>query len=538
MTWQNRGMTHRATVTGTHGMVASAHPLASLAGVQTLMAGGNAIDAAVATAAALNVVEPYMSGLGGGGAMLLHLENGETTSMLYGGAFPAAASPETLDAPSIDIGPKASTVPGSPAGWFTALERYGTLDPEAVLAPAIRYAEEGVALTVNNSAFYLGAQDRLDDLARLTFTPGGAFPGPGAIIRQPELAETYRTLARDGVGAFYDGPIGEAVIAAIREAGGIMTQEDLGSVEIQTLDISTSHYRGYELRAPGWPITSYEIQLTLNILEGFDLAGSGPGTAETLHRFFEALKLSATERVAYAGKDEPPPAGLLSSDFAADRRSQIDLGRATPFGGERYMGPAPDGSYTPGTLAPDNTTHFDVIDEAGNAVSITQSIGAVFGSGMMAGETGIMLNNFLFFFDLDPESPNVISGGRTVGSGPLSPTMLFRDGKLFLMIGTPGAFGIPQTTAQMISNVVDHQYGVQAAIEAPRVRAYSGLDVLIEDRIPAHVRQELARRGHQIQLLEAWSPAVGGGQGILVDPESGAYSGGADPRRDGYAIGF
>ena len=267
-----------------------------------------------------------MSGLGGGGAMLLHLSNGETTSMLYGGAFPAAANPETLDAASINIGPKASTVPGSPAGWFTALERYGTLDPEAVLAPAIRYPEEGVALTVNNCAFYLGAQDRLDDLARLTFTPGGAFPGPGAIIRQPELAETYRTLARDGVESFYDGPTGEALIAAIQEAGGIMTQEDLGSVEIQTLDISTSHYRGYELRAPGWPITTYEIQLTLNILEGFDLTESGPGTAGTLHRFFEALKLSATERVAYAGKDAPPPAGLLSSDFAADRRAQIDLG--------------------------------------------------------------------------------------------------------------------------------------------------------------------------------------------------------------------
>ena len=214
---------------------------------------------------------------------------------------------------------------------------------------------------------------------------------------------------------------------------------------------------------------------------------------------------------------------------------------ATPFGGERYTATLPPGSYTPGDPAAflhEQTTHFDVVDDKGNAVSITQSLGAVFGSGFLAGNTGIMMNNFLFFFDLDPASPNVIKSGGGVRHGPLSPTMLFEGDRLFLTIGTPGAFGIPQTTAQMISNVVDHRYGVQAAIEAPRFRVLADRTILMENRFDSDVRAELTRRGHDIQLLSAYDWAVGGGHGVLIDPETGVLCGGADPRRDGYALGW
>jgi gamma-glutamyltranspeptidase/glutathione hydrolase len=295
------------------------------------------------------------------------------------------------------------------------------------------------------------------------------------------------------------------------------------------------------VRTTGWPLTSYEIQLTLNILEGYDLTASGPFTAETIHPFLETLKLSMTERTRYSGAPQPPPSGLLSKGYADARRRLIEHSRATPFGGERYTATPPAGSYTPGdpsAFLHEQTTHFDVVDAQGNAVSVTQSLGGVFGSGFLAGDTGIMLNNFLFFFDLDPASPNVIKGGGAIRSGPLSPTMLFRDDRLFLTIGTPGAFGIPQTTSQMISYVVDHGYGVQAAIEAPRFRVLIDRSVLMEARVPEDVRAELARRGHEIQVLQPYDWAVGGAQGILVDPETGALSGGADPRRDGYAIGW
>jgi len=522
-------------------MVASAHPLASLAGLRILMAGGNAIDATIATSAALDVVEPYMSGLGGGGVMLIHLAGGETTSLLYAGTAPAAAGPQNLDADTVAVGPKACVAPGAAAGWLAALEQYGTLDAATVFSPAVEYAEEGVALTALNAKFYALNGQHLTPHAARVFHPGGAPPGANAIIRQPDLAATYRSLGRDGAEVFYTGPIGEELVRSIQQAGGLLTREDLASVEVQRVESSVSRYRGYEVCSTGWPLTSYEIQLTLNILEGNDLASSGPNTAETLHRLIEALKLAATERVAYAGQADPPPAGILSESFAADRREHIDPGRGAPFRGERFAPDAPASAYTPGepgSFACENTTHFDVIDEAGNAVSVTQSIGGFFGSGFLAGGTGIVMNNFLYFFDLDPDSPNVIRGGRPIGSGPITPVMLFEGDKLFLMIGTPGAFGIPQTTAQMISNVVDHRFGIQAAIEAPRVRAVSGLDVLVEDRIPEAVRAELGRRGHQVQLLESWSPAVGGGQGILIDPETGAYNGGADPRRDGYALGW
>lgn len=541
MVWENRGLTHRPSVTGTHGMVATAHPLASLAGLRILMAGGNAVDAAVAICAALDVVEPYMSGLGGSGVMLIHPASGETTSLLYGGVFPAAASPETLDADSVAVGPKACVAPGAPGGWLAALGEHGTLDAATIFAPAIEYAEQGAALTVVNAQFYARCGDRLSPEARRIFHPAGSPPAASSVIRQPQLAATYRALAQDGTEAFYDGPIGAEMVRSIQEAGGLLTREDLARVEVQRIEPSVSRYRGLELRTTGWPLTSYEVQLTLNILEGFDLHESGPCTAETLHRAIEVIKLSATERVFYAGRPDPPPAGILSSGYADERRAHIDPDRATPFRGERFVPEAPEGAYAPGapaSFAPENTTHFAVVDEAGNAVSVTQTIGQFFASGFVAGDTGILMNDLLYYSDLDPDSPNAIVPGRQFGSGPLSPVMLFDDGKLFLMVGTPGGFGIPQTTAQMVSYVVDHRYSIQAAIEAPRVRATAGLKVMVEDRVPESVRAELARRGHEIELLGSWSPAVGGGQGIMVDPETGAYTGGADPRRDGYAMGW
>ena len=540
MSWTNAGLSHRPVVMGTNGMVASAHPLASLAGIQILQQGGNAVDAAVATAAALNVVEPYMSGLGGGGYMVIHSSEDGASVLDYSGVTSANVDIEELTLEAIDTGGKAPVIPGAPDGWLKAVKERGRLSVAEVFAPAIRYAEDGVPLTIMNARFYGMAGERLDPQARAVFWPGGSAPSSAAIIRQPALAATMRTLARDGSRAFYEGPLGQETVRAVQEVDGYLTEEDLGAYEASwALPLSVT-YRGYELRTVGPPATSFQTPATLKIMEGFDLASSGQNTTDTVHMMAESMKLAVADRIRWAGDADAPFTGLFSNEYAAIRRSLIDPEKAAAIEGERYTRPLPENAVRPGSpedFARENTTHFDVVDRDGNGVSVTQSLGSFFGSGVMAGDTGIMLNNFSHFFDLAPESANAI-GPSTPRMTSMAPTIIFKDSRPFLLIGTPGAFGILQTTVQMISNVIDHGFSVQAAIEAPRFRIFGNKQIAMESRFPASVRAELTRRGHDIQLLDDWSPVVGGGQGILIDPESGAYGGGADPRRDGYAIGW
>ncbi|MEZ4523876.1 MAG: gamma-glutamyltransferase family protein [Thermomicrobiales bacterium] len=540
MVWSNKGTTYRSTVMGTRGMVASAHPLSSLAGIQMLQQGGSAVDAIVAMCAALDVVEPYMSGLGGGGAMIIQPADGETRTLFYGGGFPATANLDTLDATSVDIGPKASTLPAAAMGWFAAHDEYGQLDRETLLGPAIGYARAGVGLTVKNSDFYNAGRSRLNDHGLSIFFPDDGNSPAGTVIKQPQLAETYEAIARDGVDVLYDGPVGEELVRSIQQAGGLITAEDLQSTSVEWGTPSVTSYRGRTVKSTPWPLTAYEMQLNLNIMEGFDLGASGHNSAETLHTIVESMKLSMTERSRYAGDTTPPPGGLLSKSYADHRRKLIDPKYAKPIASERGTRMFPPDTIQPGSpedYIRECTTHLSAIDSEGNAVAITQSLGAAFGSGFVAGSTGITMNNYLYFFDVDPGSPNAI-GPDTTWALPLMPTMIFDDEKLFLIIGTPGAFGIPHTTTQMISNVIDHGFGVQAAIEAPRLRLFSGNRLVLENRVDESVMAELRSRGHEIETIDAFSPAVGGGQGILIDPETGAYSGGGDPRRDGTALGY
>jgi gamma-glutamyltranspeptidase/glutathione hydrolase len=280
--------------------------------------------------------------------------------------------------------------------------------------------------------------------------------------------------------------------------------------------------------------------IAFNILEAFDLGALGHNTPETIHLVAEAFKLAIADRIAYTARPDVPTAGLLAKDYAETRRSLIDRTQAASSEGERYTGPAPAGAILPGEpfrALKECTTHFDVVDADGNAVSVTQSLGDGFGSGVMAGETGLVLNNLANWFDLEPGSPNVIAPGKQIEMC-MAPAIINRDGTLFMAIGTPGSFGILQTTPQMISNVIDHGFSIQAAIEAPRFRTYEGTTLEVEARIGKPVRDELAGRGHAIRLIDDWSFLVGGGQGIMVDPETGVLMGGADPRRDGYAIGW
>ena len=545
MTWPNRGLAHRPVVMGTRGMVTSAHFLASQAGMRMLQQGGNAIDAAVAVAATLNVVEPYMSGIAGCGYMMLYSAGEKRLRALdYMGYSAGAADPAELASPDgFYHSPQSPLLPGACGGWLTALETYGRLDRATVFAPAIEYAEGGVPLSIKNAYFYRNAHKsgHLRDEMQNVFMPNGRLPEPGEIIRQPLLARTFREVVEGGQETFYRGPLAKRLVKAIRERGGYLSEEDFAGYQPEWQEPVGVNYRGYDVHCPPPPCSGIQYLQTLAILEGFDFAASGQNSANTIHLFAEAMKLAVADRIAYTTRPDVPTNELLSKEYAAIRREQIDPRRANRSEGERFDGRLQDDGVIragePVRALKECTTHFDVIDGEGNAVSVTQSLGDGFGSGIMAGDAGVLLNNLAFWFDLDPDSPNVLAPRKKIEMC-MSPAALFRDGALFAVLGTPGSFGILETTPQVISNLIDHHFSIQAAIEAPRIRTYEDIILEVEARIPKAIRDDLQGRGHTIRLIDDWSYLVGGVQGIMVDPATGVLMGGADPRRDGYAIGW
>ena len=276
-------------------------------------------------------------------------------------------------------------------------------------------------------------------------------------------------------------------------------------------------------------------------MEGYDVAAMGHNSTATLHRFIEAAKLATADRAEYAAIENPPTSGLLSKGYAEARRALIGT-HAQPTGGDRYTSTKMANEVLPGDpnawMRTECTTHFDAVDADGNAVAVTQSLGGGFGSAVVIPGTGVALNNFMYWFDRDPQSPNAIGPNKKIEMC-MSPTQIWDDQGLRLLIGTPGSYGILQTTPQMLMNILDHDLHIQAAIEAPRLKATSpGLEVDVETRIPDSVLAELEGMGHQFNRLGDWSAMVGGGQGIMIDDETGSFMGGADPRRDGYAIGW
>jgi gamma-glutamyltranspeptidase/glutathione hydrolase len=522
-------------------MVATAHPLASAAGLEMFWRGGNAVDAAVAAAAALNVVEPFMSGIGGDGMLLLTLgQTGERKVLNFMGRTPYAARPEACTEVELQKGPKSCLVPGNFAGWWEALLAHGRLNPEVTLAPAIRYAEEGFPLTHRGAAFFAEHRGRLAPEAAEVFCPGGEVPRPGTILAHEALAATLRRLVSEGPDLLYHGNLGKRICDAVQAAGGWLTREDLAAFRAEWTEPVVSSFRGDEVVSVPPPAAGTQVLETLNILEGFDLKALGHNSAAALHLIIEAVKLAMADRIAYQALPEPPAAGLVSKAYAAKQRSRIEPGRAAVCMGERYSAEFPSGAALPGDpygYAREHTTHLSVVDGEGNAASITQTLGSPFGSGFIAGDTGILLNNLLMWNDLDPRSPNALAPHRAVETR-MAPVQVFRNGRVLVALGTPGSYGIPQTTPQMLLNLLEYGMNIQEAIEAPRVRVYRDRAVDAEARILAEVRTALTARGHVIRELPEWSWVVGGGQGVWVDPAGGAMAGGADPRRDGYAMGW
>jgi len=548
MAWPNLGLAHRPVAMGRRGMVASASAVSSLAGLRILQQGGNAVDAAVATAAALSAGEPHMSGIAGVGYMVIHtVKDGRTRVLDYTGRAAFAATPEAFASDyEKDRGVKSPMTPGACAGWFTALETCGTMAPADVFAPAIEHFEGGTPVTLHHETIWQMAQGyiALNQPTIDTFYPGGRVPKPGALVRQPNLARTLRELIADGWQSFYRGDIARRAAAALQAEGGLLTEADFAAYAPVWRDPISIDYRdAYTIACPPPPCAGIQYLEAFRLLENDDLAAMGQASPATIHLMAEAFKIANTDRVAWAAREDIPTAALLSRAYARARRAEIAPDRVLQGYGDRFTSTPPAGAVAAGEASmlarvmKEATSHFSVVDAEGNAVSATQSLGAPFGSGVTAGDTGLVFNNFHAWFDRDPASPNAVAPNKTIEMC-LSPAMLFRDGRFFMAIGTPGSTGIMQTTPQFISNVIDHGFSIQAAIEAPRFRVYEGTTLEMEARFAKDTRDQLERLGHHIRLVDDRSLLMGGAQGIMVDPETGVYLGGADFRRDGAAVGW
>ncbi len=537
---------NRPVAMGANGMVASAHPLASLSGLRVLLEGGNAFDAAVATAATLNVAEPYMSGVGGIGVGLAYIARENRVRALdFSGRAPGAAEPSMFTEESKRTGVRASLVPGNVAGWLTLHEAYGSMDRERLFQSAIDYAEKGIPVTRFNNRTMARTAPRLSKFPSASIILGhtGQPPRVGTLLKMPELADSLRKIAREGRKVFYEGELAEKIVKANQEMGGLLSFADLAEYEARWQDPISINYRGYEINTVPPSCSGFQVLQTLKLMEGFTGDYMIFQHPNTLHLLMEAVKLCVTDRIKFGGDPDIvdiPLKALLSEAYIKSQRTRIERDSAAPVIGQRYTRMGEPDALAPGSPEQFDggmTTHFAVADRDGNVVTITQTLGGAFGSAVAMGDTGIFLNNMCSWFDLEEGSPNIIGPGKRVDL-IVAPTQTLKDGKFHLSMGTPGSYGILQTTPQFLMNVLDFGMNVQEAIEAPRFRCTSGRHVEMEERFPSHVRRALQDLGHDVNVIEPWSMSVGGAQGIQVDTEAGVFQGGADPRRDGYAIGW
>jgi gamma-glutamyltranspeptidase/glutathione hydrolase len=345
--------------------------------------------------------------------------------------------------------------------------------------------------------------------------------------------------------SFYNGSIGREIADSAHREGGLITAEDLKAYEPRWQAPLCATFGDYTVFTTSPNSSGFQILETLNILEGFDLQNMGQNATAYLHHMIEAIKIAVTDRIAFCGDPDRvdiPILEIVGKAYADDRRALLDPNKTAVVSGERATTTTPSGAISPGrpsAFRSGETTHLCAADSDGNVISITQTLGLAFGCCQVSGETGILLNSMMNWFDIEHSANdrNLVAPGKRCASN-MSPTQVFHNGKLCLAIGTPGSYGIHQTTAQMLLNVLLFGMNVQEAIEAPRFRVMSGREVVIEDRVDADVRRELEGKGHEITPIGDWSIEVGGGQGISIDPESGVMMAGGDPRRDSYALGF
>jgi gamma-glutamyltranspeptidase/glutathione hydrolase len=537
-TWFSGAPVGRSVVRASRGMVATSQPLASLTGLDILRRGGNAVDAAIAMAAVLNVTEPNMTGIGGDAFMMVYSSKSKALQGLNAsGRAPRALNLEHFTSRKISqmpvTGMEAITVPGAFDGWVTLLEKYGTMKLADLLGPAIEYAENGFPVMEKTAADWEPEVPRLKltAAAASTYLVNGAAPKPGAIFHQKNLARTFRTLARGGRDAFYRGEIARAIVDYCQKNSGFLSMEDFASQKGEWVEPISTTYRGhtlYELPPNGQGLTAL---LLLNILEGIDLTTMRAEPVRYYHSMIEATKIAFADRNRYIA--DPAFAkvrvtDLLSKDYAARRRALIDPNKA--------IDPPAYGDINVGA----DTTYFAVVDKDRNAVSFINSIFHAFGSAIVAGETGIVLQNRGAAFSLNPSHPNRLEPGKRPFH-TIIPAMVFKDGHLLMSYGVMGGDVQAQGHVQVLVNLIDRGMNLQQAIDAPRVRYISGRGVMMEDALTAPVIDELVQRGHERVMPPtgiAHRALMGGGQAIMIDPATGALLGGSDSRKDGMALGY
>jgi gamma-glutamyltranspeptidase/glutathione hydrolase len=520
-------------------MVVSNHPLASAAGAEMLAAGGNAIDAAIASLFTLTVVEPMMVGIIGGGMAHIRTADGSHRFIDGQSTVPAAVKPDTYRSKpgsAHDVfdtigeenlnGPKAVAVPGSLKAWCETLARFGTMSLADVMQPAIKHAARGYRATpylhecIRDSA----TEMRKDKPIAAIYLPNGEPVRPGERVVQAEYAETLTHISRHGESALYQGPLGDILVDYMTKHGGFIRKEDLtGYHTVERLPIRCD-YRGWEILGPPPPAASgVHITEMLNILEGFDLGGSGFGRAETIHLLAEVLKIAFADRAAASGDPDyinVPVERLTSKAYARERRDALDLARAEKWGAGVQQ------------LESAHTTHMTAADAFGNVVATTQTINNLFGAKILIPGLGTIPNNYMNLYDPRPGHALSVQPGKRVTTS-MSPMMALRDGKLVYALGLPGGKRIFPSAMQALINLIDHGMSLQEAVEAPRVWT-EGNALEVEQAIPEAVRGQLRAMGHDVVEM----PTVGGGMNAIQFHADGTLSGAACWRADGTPVGI
>ena len=525
----------RSMVITRYGIVAAEQPLACQIGTRILAQGGNAVDAAVAVNAALGVFAPMANGMGGDlFAIVYEAKTGKLYGLNASGWAPAGLTPEFLKSKGFQTMPQSGihcvTVPGAVDGWDKLLRRFGRKSLSEVLAPAIRYAQDGFPVTEIFSSYWVESERKLlrDTNATRTFLLRGHAPQPGEIFRNPDLAWSLQQVASHGRKAFYEGEIAKRILATSKELGGAMNAEDLAKFSSVWVEPISTTYRGwtvYELPPNGQGIGAL---MMLNLMERFPLADFGAGSANALHVMIEAKKLAYADVLRYVCDpkiNSVPVNGLLSKQYAQERARLINLEKAN----------CSVEAGKPPSMGTD-TTYFCVVDAEGNMVSYIQSNYNSFGSGVVAGGTGFALQNRGGLFSLDTASPNILAGRKR----PLHTIIpaFMTQGDLRIAFGIMGGWNQAQAHAQFVSDIVDYHMNIQAALEAPRFtkQTFPGCDVELESRVPDAIRAELIAKGHRLQMRGAFASSVGGGQAVLRDFATGINYGASDPRKDGAAM--
>jgi len=568
----------RPAVAAVNGVVTTGHPIASSAGLQMLLKGGNAFDAAVAVGAMAALGEPEMNGIGGNGFMtIFDKKTGKVHSVSMTGAAPKALKPQEMTPETLNAGMKAGIVPGNLGGYLSLLDRMGTMSIAEVLAPAIEYAEKGypidqmLAQSIDRGKNNLG---KYPTTAKI-FLPNGQPIKAGELLKNADYAATLRKLVdaekqalakkatrsqaiRAAFDRFYKGDIAQEFERFFKENGGLLTAADLAAYEPQWTEPLRTTYRGYEVFSnPSTSRGGFEVLMQANLVERFDLASFGSGSPQATHALIEAIKVAKADIYRYVGDPKftvIPTAGMLSKQYAAARSGLIDISKAgkypdpgTPEGRPATSAPQGVKQFADRYDGEQHTTSFSIVDKFGNAIGVTPTLGGLFGNNVVVGNTGLLLNNGMRLGSTSPYPTDV----NYVGAGKIpilnnSPVIVLKDGKLSFVFGSPGGETIGQTEFQMLVNLIDFKLPVQQAIEAPRFsldadpnfyKPGAEIEVSIEGRMPQKTIDALKAMGHKLRVLPGWG-SIGHMQTIRVDPVTGTLTAGGDPRRTGYAIGY